>query len=172
MPKGFLSVLWPRLQPLANYMSFVVIQSLSLVQPFETPWLKVHQASLSFTISQSLLKLTSIKSMMPSIHLILCRLLLLLPSIFPSIRVFSNNLALRINWPKYWSFNFSISPSNEYSALISFRMDWFDLLATQGTFKSLLQHYSSKVSILWRSAFFSCNCPKCHKDTRCRRGTS
>ena len=166
MPKGFLSVLWPCLQPLANYMSsVVVIQLLSCVQLFETPWTTVHQASLSFTISQSLLKLMSIKSMMPSNHLILCCLLLLLPSIFPSIRVFSNKLALRIKWSKYWSFNFSISPSNEYSGLTSFRIDWFDVLAVQGTFKSLLQHYSSKVSILWRSAFFSCSCPKCYKDT-------
>ena len=142
------------------------------VQLFDTPWTTVHQASLSFTISQSLLKLMSIKSMMPSNHLILCCLLLLLPSIFPSIRVFSNKLALRIKWPKYWSFNFSISPSNEYSGLTSFRIYWFDVLAVQGTFKSPLQHYSSKVSILWHSAFFSCNCPKCYKDTMCLREMS
>ena len=112
------------------------------------------QASLSFTISQSLLKLMSIESVMPSNHLILCHPLLLLPSMFPSIRVFSNESALRIRWPKYWSFSFSISPSDEYSGLISFRMDWLDLLAVQGTLKSLLQHHSSKASILQRSAFF------------------
>ena len=108
---------------------------------------------MSTTNSQSFLKLMSIKSMMPSNHLILCHPLLLLPSIFPSIRVFSNESVLRISWPKYWSFRFSISPSNEYSGLISFRMDWLDLLAVQGTFKSLLQHHSSKASILWHSAF-------------------
>ena len=113
-----------------------------------------HQASLSFTNSQSLLKLMSIESVMPSNHLILCRPLLLLPSIFPSIRVFSNESALLIRWPKYWSFSFSITPSSEYSGLISFRMDWLDLLAVQGTLKSLLQHHSSKASILRCSAFF------------------
>ena len=112
------------------------------------------QASLSFTISQSLLKLMSIESVMPSNHLILCHPLLLLPSMFPSIRVFSNESALHIRWPKYWSFSFSISPSDEYSGLISFRMDWLDLLAVQGTLKSLLQHHGSKASILQRSAFF------------------
>ena len=111
-------------------------------------------ASLSFTISQSLLKLMSIESVMPSNHRILCRLLLLLPSIFPSIRVFSNESVLHIRWPKYWSFSFNISPSNEHSGPISFRMDWLDLLAVQGTLKSLLQHHSSKASILWCSAFF------------------
>ena len=110
---------------------------------------------LSITNSQSLLKLMSIALLMPSNYLILCHLLLLPPSIFPSIGVFSNESALRIRWPKYRSFNFNISPSNEYSGLISFRMDWLDLLAVQGTFKSLLQHYSSKASILWRSAFFT-----------------
>ena len=103
---------------------------------------------------RGLLKLMSIESVMPSNHLFLCHPLLLLPSIFPSIRVFSNELALRIRWPKYWNFSFSISPSNEYSGLISFRIDWFDLLAVQGTLKSLLQHHSSKPSILWHSAFF------------------
>ena len=113
------------------------------------------QASLSFTISPSLLKLMSIESMMPSSHLILCRPLLLLPSIFPSIRVFSGESVLRIRWPKDCSFSFSISPSNEYSGLISFRMDWLDLLAVQGALKSLLQHHSSKASILWRSSFFT-----------------
>ena len=113
-----------------------------------------HQASLSITNSQSLLKVMSIESVMPSNHLILCRPLLLLPSIFPSIRVFSNEPVLRIRWPKYWSFSYSISPSNEYSGLISFRMDWLDLLAVQGTLKSLLQHHSSKASILRCSVFF------------------
>ena len=111
-------------------------------------------ASLSFIISRSLLKLMSIVSMMPSNHLILCHPLLLLPSVFPGIRVFSNLSVLRIRWPKYWSFSFSISPSNECSGLISFRMDWFDLLGVQGTLKSLLQHHSSKALILWHSAFF------------------
>ena len=119
-----------------------------------TPWTAAHQASLSITNSQSLLKLMSIKSVMPSNHLILCRPLLLLTSIFPSISVFFNESVLRIWGPKYWSFSFSISPSSEYSGLISFRMDLFDLLAVQGTLKSLLQHYSSKASILLCSAFF------------------
>ena len=113
-----------------------------------------HKASLSITNSQRLLKLMSIESVMPSSHLILCHPLLLLPSIFPSIRVFSNESVLCIRWPKYWSFSFSISPSNEYSRLISFRMGGLDLLAVQGTLKSLLQHHSSKASILWHSAFF------------------
>ena len=113
-----------------------------------------HQASLSITNSQSLLKLISIESMMPSNHLILCHPLLVLPSIFPSIRVFSSESVLRIRWPKYWNFSFSMSPSNEHSGLISFRMDWLDLLAVQGTLKSLLQHHSSKASILQRSAYF------------------
>ena len=113
-----------------------------------------HQASLSFTISQSLLKLMSFESVMPSNHLILCRPLLLPPSIFLSTRVFSNELVLHISWPKYWSFSFSISLSNEHSGLISFRMDWLDLLAVQGTLKNLIQHYSSKVSILQCSTFF------------------
>ena len=113
-----------------------------------------HQASLSFTISWSFLKLRSIESVMPFSHLTLCHPLLLLPSIFPSIRVFSNESALHIRWPKYWSFSFRISPSNEYSGLISFRMDWLDLLAIQGTLKSLLQHHNSKASVLWCSAFF------------------
>ena len=131
---------------------FVVVQSLSCVQLFATPWTAAFQASLSFTISRSLLRLMSIESVMPSNHLILCRLLLL-PSIFPSLRVFSSESVLRIRWPQYWSFSFSISPSNEYSGLISFRIDWLDLLAVQGTFKSLLQHHSSKASILRSSAF-------------------
>ena len=137
------------------YIHFVVvIQSLSHVQLFATPWTAAFQASLSFTISQRLLKLMAIESVMPSNHLILCRPLLLLPSVFPSISIFSNESALCIRWPKYWSFSFSIRPSNEYSGLISFRIDWFDLFAVQGTLKSLLQHHSSKVSVLRRSAFF------------------
>ena len=123
-------------------------QSLSHVQLFVTPWTSAHQASLSITNSRSLLKFMSLELVMPSNHLILCCPLLLLPSIFPSIRVFSNESALCIRWPKYWSFSFSISPSNEYSGLISFRMDWLYLLAVQGTLKSLLQHHSSKASIL------------------------
>ena len=127
---------------------------LSRVQLFETPWTAACQASLSITNSQSLLKLMSIESVMPSNHLILCHSLLLPPSIFPSIRVFSNESVLHIRSPKYWSFSFSISPSNEYPGLISFSMDWLDLLAVQGTLKSLLQHHSSKVSILHCSASF------------------
>ena len=125
----------------------------SVVSDSGTAWTAAHQASLSITSSQSLLKLMSIELVRASNHLILCHPLLLLPSIFPSIRVFSNESALHIRWPKYWSFSFSISPSNEYSGLISFRMDWLDLLAVQGTLKSLLQHHSSKTSILC-SAFF------------------
>ena len=130
------------------------MQPLSHVWLFGTPWTTTVQASLSFTISQSLLKLMSIELVMPSNHLILC-CLFLLPSIFPSIRVFSNELALPIRWPKYWSFSFSISPFNEYSGLISFRVDWFNLLAVQGSCKSLLQHHSLKVSVLWCSAFIT-----------------
>ena len=133
---------------------FSSVQSLSRVRLFATPWNAARQASLSITNSQSLLKLVSIESVMPSNHLIFCRPLLLLPSVFPSIRVFSNESVLPIRWPKYWSFSFNISPSNEYSQLISFRMDWLDLLAVQGTLESLLQHYSSKASILWHSAYF------------------
>ena len=124
------------------------VQSLSRVQLFATPWTAANQASLSITSSQRLLKLMSIESVMPSDHLILCHPLLLLPLIFPSIRVFFNESLLHIRWPKYWSFSFSISPSNEYSGLISFRTDWFDLLGVQGTLKSILQHHSSKASIL------------------------
>ena len=119
-----------------------------------TLWITACQVSLSITNSQSLLKLMSIESVLPSNHLILCHSLLLLPSIFPSIRVFSNESVLRIRWPKYWTFSFSISSSNVYSGLISFRIDWFDLLAVLGTLKSLLQHHSSKASVLQRSAFF------------------
>ena len=130
-----------------NLYQFSLVQSLSCVRLFVTPWTAAHQASLSITNSWSMLKLTSIESVMPPNHLIFCRPLLFLPSIFPSIRVFYNELVLWIRWPKYWSFSFSISPSNEYSGLIFFRMDWLDLLAVQGTVKSLLQHHSSKVSI-------------------------
>ena len=133
---------------------FSSVQSLSCVRLFVTPWIAELQASLSITNSRSSLKLTSIKSVMPSSHLILCRLLLLLSPIPPSVRVFSNESTLRMRWPKYWSFSFSIIPSKEILGLISFRMDWLDLLAVQGTLKSLLQHHSSKASILQRSAFF------------------
>ena len=136
-------------------VQFSSVQSLSCVQLFATPWTAVHQASLSITNSKSLPKPMSIESVMPSNHLILCCPLLLPPSIFPSIRVFSNESALRIRWPKCWSFTFNISPSNEHPGLISFRMDWLDLLATQGTLKSLLQHHSSKASIFRHSAFFT-----------------
>ena len=134
---------------------FSSVQSLSRVRLFATLWITACQASLSSTNSRSLPKLTSIESVMPSSHLILCRPLLLLPPIPPSIRVFSNESALCMRWPKYWSFSFSISPSNEHPGLISFRMDWLDLLAVQGTLKSLLQHHNSKASILRRSAFFT-----------------
>ena len=134
-------------------MQFSSVQSLSLVRLFVTLWIAACQASLSITNSWNLLKLMSIESVMPSNHLILC-CPLLPPSIFPSIRVFSNESVLCISWPKYWSFSFSISPSNEYSGLISFRIDWFDLLSVKATLKSLLQHQSSKVSILLCSAVF------------------
>ena len=133
---------------------FVVVQSLSRVRLSATPWTAARQASLSFTIAQSLLKLLSIEPVMPSNHLILSHPLLLLPSVFPSIRVFSSEYTLYIRWLKYWSFSFSISPSNEYSGLISFRIDWLYLLAIQGILKSLLQHHSLKPSILWHLAFF------------------
>ena len=129
----------------------------SVVSDSATPWTVARQASLSITYSWSLLKLMSIESVMPSSHLILSRPLLLLPSIFPSIRVFPNESVLGIRWPKDWSFSFNMSPSNEYSGLISFRMDWLDLLAVQGILKSLLQHHSSKVSIIWCTAFFIIN---------------
>ena len=134
---------------------FSSVQLLSRVWLFLTPWIAAGQASLSITNSPSLPKLTSIESVMPSSHLILCRPLLLLPSIPPSIRVFSNESTLRMRWPKYWSFSFRVIPSKEIPGLISFRMDWLDLLADQGTLKSLLQHHSSKASILQRSAFFT-----------------
>ena len=137
-------------------LKFIIssVQSLSRVWLFVTPWLTARQASLSITNSRSSLKLTSIESVMPSNHLILCRPLLLPPSIFPSIRVFPNKSILHMRWPKYWSFSFSISPSKENPGLISSRMDWLDLLAVQGTLKNLLQHHSSKASILGCSAFF------------------
>ena len=141
--------------PLKAISSFLFFfQLLSRVQLFTSPWTAARQASLSITNSWSLLQLMSIETVMPSNHLILCHPLLFLPSVFPSIKVFSNELALRIRWPKYWSFSFNISPSSEYSGLISFRMDWLDLLADQGTLKSLLQPHSSKASVLWHSAFF------------------
>ena len=130
------------------------LQSLSHVQLFAIPWTAAHQAYLSITNSRSLRKLMSIKSVMSSNYLMLCRPLLLLPPIFPSIRVLSNESVFHIRWPRYWNFSFSISPPNEYSGLISFRIDWLDLLAVQGTLKSLLQHHSSKASILRCSAFF------------------
>ena len=133
---------------------FSSVQLFSCVQLFATPWTEAYQDSLSITNSRSLLELMSIEPVMPSNHLMLCCLLLLPLLIFPSIRIFSNESVLRIRWPKEWSFSFSISPSSEYSGLIAFRMDWLDLLAVQGTLKSLLQHHSSKASILRRSAFF------------------
>ena len=139
---------------IVEYIQFSSVQSLSRVRLFATPWTAAHQASLSITNSQSLLKLMPIYLVMPSNHIILCCPLLLSPSIFPSIRVFSNESALHIRWPKYWSFSFNISPSNEHPGLISFRRDWLDLLAVQGTPKSLLQHHRSKASILQCSAFF------------------
>ena len=138
-----------------NLQQFSSVQSLSHVQLFVTPWTAAHQASLSIINSRSLLKLMFTESVMPSYHLILCCSLLLLPSIFPSIRVFSNESVLCIKWPKYWSFSVSISPSNEYSGLILFRMEWLNLLVVQGTLKSLFQHHSSKASIIWQSAFFT-----------------
>ena len=148
---GFLSSSMPLNTPEVQFSS---VQTLSRVQLFATLWTAARQASLSITSSRSLVKFKSIKSMMPSNHLFLCHPLLLLLSLFPSIRIFSNESVLLIGWPKYWSFSFSISPSNEYSGLTSFRMDWVDLLAVQGTLKSLLQHHSSKASVLLCSAFF------------------
>jgi len=131
------------------------VQLLSRVRLCGTPWIPARQASLSITNSRSSPRLMSMELVMPSSHLILCCPLLLLPPIPPSIRVFSSESTLRMRWPKYWSFSFSISPSNEHPGLISFRMDWLDLLAVQGTLKSILQYHSSKASILWRSAFFT-----------------
>ena len=136
-------------------LGFSSVQLLSCIRLFATPWIASRQASLSITNSRSSPKLMCIESLMPSSHLILCRPLLLLPPIPPSIRVFSNESTLCMRWPKYWSFSFSISPSNEHPGLISFRMDWLDLLAVQGTLKHLLQHHSSKSSILLHSAFFT-----------------
>ena len=141
--------------PLALIDPLSSVQLLSCVRLFGTPWIPAHQASLSITNSWSLLKLMSIVSIMPSSHLILCRPLLLPSSIIPSIRVFSSESILHIRWPKYWSYSLNISPSNEHPGLISFRMDWLDLLAVQVTLKSLLQHHSSKASILQHSAFFT-----------------
>ena len=146
-----------------KYMEFEIrnithlhsVQSLSRVRLFATPWIAACQASLSITNSWRSLRLMSIESVMPSSHLILCRPLLLLPPIPPSIRIFSSELTLHMRWPKYWSFSLSIIPSKEIPGLMSFRMDWLDLLAVQGTLKSLLQYHSSKASILWRSAFFT-----------------
>ena len=140
-------------------VQFSSVQSLSRVWLFATPWTAARQASLSNINSRSLLKLMPIESVMPSSRLILCCPLLLLPPIPPSIRVFSNESTLRMRWPKYWSVSFSISPSNEHPGLISFRMDWLDLLAVQGTLKSLLQHHSSKALIFWHSAFFTVQLP-------------
>ena len=136
-------------------LKFSSVQSLSCVRLFATPWIAARHASLSITSSRSSLRLMSIESLMPPSHLILCRPLLLLPPIPPSIRVFSNESTLRMRWPKYWSFSFSITPSKEHPGLISFRMDWLELLAVQGILKTLLQHHSWKVSILRRSALFT-----------------
>ena len=136
-------------------VQFSSVQLLSRVQLFATPRIAAHQASLSITNARSSLKLMSIEPVMPSTHLILCRPLLLLPPIPPSIRVFSNESTLRMRWPKYWSFSFSISPFKEHPGLISFRMDWLDLFAIQGILKSLLQHHSSKASVLWHSVLFT-----------------
>ena len=146
---------WAYEYPIANSVQFSSVQSLSRVRLFATPWIAARQASLSITNSWSSLRLKSIESVMSSSHLILWRPLLLLPSIPPSIRVFSNESALRMRWPKYWNFSFSIIPFKEIPGLISFRMDWLDLLAVQGTLKSLLEHHSSKASILRCSAFFT-----------------
>ena len=153
---SFIQVMWGSYLTVADQptLDYTVSSVARHVQLFATPWTAEHQASLSITNSWSLLKLMSIELVMPSNHFILCRPLLLLPSIFPSIRVFSNESVLRIRWPKFSSFSFSISPSNEYSGLISYRVDWLDLLAVQGTLKSLLQHHSSKASILWCSVLF------------------
>ena len=141
------------------FYQFSSVQSLSHVQLFVIPWTAACQASLPITNSWNSLKLMYTESVMPSSHLKLCHSLLLLPSIFPGIRVFSKESVLCIRWPKYWSFSFSISPSKEYAGLISFRIDWFDLLAVQGTLKSLLQYHSSKPSILWHSVFFIVQLP-------------
>ena len=146
-------------------IQFSSVQSLSRVRLFETPWIAARQASLSITNSRSSLKLTSIELVMPSCHLILCRPLILLPLIPSNIRVFSNESTLPMRWPKYWSFSFSIIPSKEHPGLISFRMDWLDVLAVQGTLKSLLQYYSLKATILWCSAFFTVQLSHPHMTT-------
>ena len=146
--------LWDEQEVSLSWIQFSSVQSLSRVRFFETPWTTARQASLSITNSRSLPKPLSIESVMPSSYLILCHPLLFLLPIFPRIRVFSNESAVCMRWPKYWSFSFSISPSNEHPGLVSFRIDWLDLLAVQGTLKSLLQHHSSKASILRLSAFF------------------
>ena len=148
-----------------SVIHIVAVQSLSCVHLFATPWTATRQGSLSFAISWNLIELMSIESVMPFNHLILCCPLLLMYSLFPSIRVFSNESVLRIRWPKYWSFSFNISPSNEYSGLISFSMDWCDLLTVQGTLKGLPQHYSSKVSVLQCSAFFMVQLPYSYMTT-------
>ena len=148
------SVLWPDMMILLSSVQFSSVQSLSHVQLFATPWIAARQASLSVTVSRSSIKLMSMETVMPSSRLILCRPVLLLPPIPPSVRVFSNESTLHMRWPKYWTFSFGIISSKEHPRLISFRMDWLDLLAVQGTLKSLLQHHSSKASILQRSAFF------------------
>ena len=156
MPNSFLSIQFMKFHYiiLQGTVQLSSVQSLNHVQHFATPWTAAHQASLSMINSQSLLKLKAIESVLPSNHLMCCHPLLL-PSIFPSITVFSNESALHMRWPKYWSFSFNISPSSEHSGLISFRMHWLDLLAVQGTLKSLLQHHTSKASILQCSAFFT-----------------
>ena len=148
-------------------LSWCSVQLLSCVRLFATPWIATRQASLSITISPSSLKLMSIELVMPSSHLILCCLLLLLPPIPRSFRVFSEESTLHMKWPKYWSFRFSIIPSKDHPGLISFRMDWLDLLAVQGTLKSLLQHHSSKASILWCSAFFTVQLSHPYMTTGC-----
>ena len=155
VPLPFLKPAWTSGNSQFTYCYIRYSVQFSRIRLFATPWITAPQASLSITNSQSSLRFTSIESVMPSSHLILCHPLLFLPSIVPSIRVFSNESALRNRWPKYWSFSFNISPSNEHPGLISFRMDWLDLLAVQGILKSLLQHHSSKASILWHSAFFT-----------------
>ena len=153
--KNQLNIIQPSMGPwITRWFRCCCCSVLSFVLLFATPWTAAHQASLSFTISQSLLRFMSTESVMLSNHLILCFPLLFLPSIFPSTRAFSSELALCTRWPKCWSISFSISPCNEDSGLISFRIDWFDLPAVQGTLKCLLQHHSSKVSNLWHSAFF------------------
>ena len=154
-----------KIRSTSNTIQFCSVQSLSHVRLFATPWTAAHQASLSITNSQSLLKLMPVESVMPSSHLILCHSLFLLPPIPPSIRVFSNESTLQMRWPNYWSFSFSISPSSEHPGLTSFRMDWLDLLAVQGTLKSLLQHHSSKASIFRCSAFFTVQLSHPHMTT-------